>query len=158
MVDAPWLTTEKLRLVHLILNSYQKAFGTPLLVCNYFNCPSRTVNQEVFAMRKPLLSHDLTRDPCLTYVNASALLLWHCRWDEMVGIPSRITAPTNQRQQRSAVLNRASNKTSLSGYSGIRVDSLGRRFYIKNAQIWTIWNEIGLPYGQAATFSSWEFL
>ncbi len=158
MIDAPWLTPEKVRLVNLIFISYQEAFGSSLLACNCSEGNNRTLSQEVFAMRMPLLAHDRSRDPLVTYVNASALLLWHCRWDEMVGMPSRKTAPADQLEERTALLKRASVNSSLIGYRGIRIDSLGREFYIKNARIWTIRTKDGISCGQAATFPSWWFL
>ncbi len=159
MVDvAPWLTIEKVRLVNLIFDSYQQAFGRPLLAFQSSESYRRTLSQEIFAMRMPLLAHDTSSDPLIMYANSSALLLWHCCWDEMVGIPSRVTVPAHCFAERSAALTRAATKTSLTGYTGIRVDSLGREFYIKNARIWTIWSDIGISCGQAATFPSWWFL
>ncbi len=158
MVDALWLTPEKVRLVHLICTSYQRAFGRPLFACDSFEDDSRSFSQEVFAMQQPLLAHDKNNDPLLNYVNSSALLLWHRRWDEMVGMPSRISAPANQLKERRFLLNQASINTSFKTYGGIRVDSLGREFYIRNIYIWTVWDENEIPCGQAATFSSWWFL
>jgi len=43
-------------------------------------------------------------------------------------------------------------------YSGIRISSTGRRFHIRQAIVWNVLDEDGRYAGQAATFSSWEFL
>jgi hypothetical protein len=41
---------------------------------------------------------------------------------------------------------------AIADYSGIRIDSQGRRFRISNARVWS------LPGGQAAAFSAWHWL
>jgi len=43
-------------------------------------------------------------------------------------------------------------------YSGIRISLNGRRFRINQATVWNVLDEAGAYAGQAATFSSWEFL
>ncbi|MGB5135314.1 MAG: MEKHLA domain-containing protein, partial [Prochlorococcaceae cyanobacterium] len=47
---------------------------------------------------------------------------------------------------------------AIAGYSGIRVDSQGRRFRIRAARVWTLHSETGRACGQAACFSDWWWL
>jgi hypothetical protein len=46
----------------------------------------------------------------------------------------------------------------LRGYSGIRIDSRGRRFQIRNARLWTLRDASGQLCGQAAAFDDWWWL
>ena len=52
----------------------------------------------------------------------------------------------------------AQAKEAIAGYSGIRIDSRGRRFAIEAARLWTLRDSSGQPCGQAARFSSWWLL
>jgi hypothetical protein len=52
----------------------------------------------------------------------------------------------------------AQAKEAIAGYSGIRIDSRGRRFQIEGARLWTLRDEAGQPCGQAACFSRWHWL
>jgi hypothetical protein len=49
-------------------------------------------------------------------------------------------------------------RQAITSYSGIRIDSSGRRFAIAGARIWTLRDSGGEPCGQAAAFSSWWWL
>jgi hypothetical protein len=49
-------------------------------------------------------------------------------------------------------------REAISNYSGIRIDSQGRRFRIEGARLWTLRNEAGEACGQAACFESWWWL
>jgi len=158
VVEAPWLTLKNLRLVYLLLESHQRAFNRPLHACKDFNVVSRVVAQEVFALESPLMAHGGGSDPLLIYANSSALRLWRRQWKEMVGMPSRLTAPVEGQFQREIALKKALQFDALSGYEGIRIDSNGKRFAIHDARIWTICNKEGKAFGQAATFSNWHLI
>ncbi len=156
MTDPPWLIQETRRIVHLLLISHTKAFGRPLMKCQALDDANRLESQELFVLERPVMAHKNSKDPCLIYANAAALQLWCRRWEEMVGMPSRLTAPSIERQKRSAALHLAKEKDAIEGYHGIRVDKKGRKFLINNARIWTLWDERGNAFGQAATFGSWS--
>ena len=47
---------------------------------------------------------------------------------------------------------------AMRGYGGVRIDQQGQLFMIRNARIWTLWDEEGRRCGQAAAFSSWWWL
>ncbi|KZR73482.1 MEKHLA domain-containing protein [Prochlorococcus marinus] len=158
MAEAPWLSSEKQELVNLLLISHQQAFSYPLLACERRQPSQRLASQELFASRQPVLAHSDGHDPNLSYANAAALQLWGRRWAEMVGMPSRLTAPTSEQDARANALDKALQQDAIKDYQGIRINHEGRRFLIKNARIWTLWNQEGLRIGQAAAIGSWYWL
>ena len=110
-----------------------------------------------------MLAHDdtpleLGEGPCLIYANRAALSLWRRSWPGMVGMPSRHTAEPEVRASRQQALARAHKQQAITGYSGIRIDSQGRRFAIQGACIWTLIDSHGKACGQAAAFSNWHWL
>jgi hypothetical protein len=114
--------------------------------------------QELFACGFPVLAHDGSPEPTLTYANAAALRLWDAPWNDLVGLSSRLTAPATEQAERSLALNKAKSEDAIEGYSGIRISRKGRRFMIQNARIWTLWDEQQQACGQAASFSNWWWI
>jgi hypothetical protein len=114
--------------------------------------------QELFACGFPVLAHDGSPEPTLTYANAAALRLWDAPWNDLVGLPSRLTAPTTEQAERSLALSKAKSQDAIEGYSGIRISRKGQRFMIQNARIWTLWDEQQQACGQAASFSNWWWI
>ena len=155
MIEAPWLTGEKRGLVRLLLSSHQRAFNRPLMACDRSRQSKRLACQELFACGFPVLAHGTGSDPLITYANSAALHLWGLRWEQLVGMPSRLTAPEEERNERQAALSEAHTKEAIRGYSGTRISHGGRRFQIRDARIWTLWDEENLCCGQAACFSDW---
>ncbi len=157
-MEAAWLTAERIALAGSILVSHQRAFGQPLLADCAAGRTPRQCAQELFAATAAVLAHDGGSDPRLIYANRTALRLWRRDWDGLVGMPSRLTAPADQRRSRSAALDRAHAQEAISGYRGIRIDSDGRRFQIQGARVWSLRDGDGQPCGQAASFESWWWL
>ncbi len=155
--DPPWLKADQQALVAKLLQSHQWAFQRPL-IASARQQPLRLSCQELFACGFPVLAHDGGPEPKLTYANAAALGLWDAPWDELVGLPSRLTAPTAEQAERSLALNKAKSEDAIEGYSGIRISRKGRRFMIQNARIWTLWDEQQHACGQAASFSNWWWM
>ena len=106
-------------------------------------------------MQNPVMAHNQDQDPCLNYVNAAALELWGNYWGEMIGMPSKLTAPEEEREKREHSLKQVNGRTSIENYKGVRVNSSGEYFIIDKARIWSILNEKGEVCGQAATFNAW---
>ena len=171
---APWLQPPTQALAAVILRSHQRGFGRPLLtpVIQAAAGPGGFLEpqgprgpenlalaaQELFAASTVVLAHDGGADPRLIYANRAALRLWRRPWAAMVGLPSRLTAEPGERAGRARMLADARQQHALSGYTGIRIDSHGRRFQIRGARLWTLWNAAGEPCGQAASFSDWHWL
>jgi len=171
---APWLEAPAQALAAVILRSHQRGFSRPLLTPAIQAAAGpgeprgpqdpgepetlALVAQELFAAATVVLAHDGGPDPRLIYANRAALRLWRRPWAAMVGLPSRLTAEPGERAGRARMLADARQQHALSGYNGIRVDSHGRRFQIRGARLWTLWNAAGEPCGQAAAFSDWHWL
>ncbi len=154
----PWLSAKNLKLVHLLLTSHQHAFGRPLIQSLEVDFSLKSKGQELFFLDMPVIAHDNNIDPCLNYANAAALQLWCRHWNEMIGMPSRMTAPLDAQHERDIALAKAMTQDIVEGYQGIRIDSKGHKFQISNARIWTLWDTKGFAIGQAATFNQWCYL
>jgi hypothetical protein len=105
-----------------------------------------------------VLSHDIAPDPLLNYANQTALGLFDLSWDELLVMPSRLTAQVPAQAERARLLARVSERGFIDDYRGVRITKSGRRFLIERATVWNVLHENGTPYGQAATFSDWRFL
>ncbi len=112
----------------------------------------------MFAVDQAVLAHDGSEDPRLIYANAAAIRLWRRPWAEVIGMPSRLTAEPEERPARGKALAFAQQQNALAGYTGIRVDTEGRRFRIEGAKVWTFTKAGGRARGQAAGFSNWTLL
>jgi hypothetical protein len=105
-----------------------------------------------------VVSGGAEEDQILNYGNLAGLELWEMDWDTMVRTPSRHTAEPVHRDERAEFLRRVRENGFVDDYSGIRISSRGRRFRIRQATVWNVIDAEGVYAGQAATFSSWEFL
>ena len=75
-----------------------------------------------------LLSHDTSLDPILTYANRCALDLFELTWEQLVVMPSRLTAEAPDREERARLLARVTAHGYIDDYAGVRVSRTGRRF------------------------------
>jgi len=155
--EAPWLEAASLANAELILGSYRRTWGTPLLALRPGSA-ARLQAQELFVSATVVLAHDDADDPRLIYANRAALALWRRDWPAMVGLPSRLTAEPAERQSRAGALAEALRQGGVTGYGGIRIDSGGRRFRIAAARLWCLRDGTGRACGQAACFESWWWL
>jgi hypothetical protein len=103
-----------------------------------------------------LLCHDGAADPSFVYANRTAQALWRMTWEDMVGMPSRLSAEADQRGSRERMLQAASAAGYFSGYRGIRIAANGERFEIRDAVIWTVSTHDGTAIGQAALIPFWR--
>ena len=156
--DAAWLTAETQALVAMLLHSHQRAFDRPLIASAQPGRSRRLLCQELFTCGFPVLAHGTENDPKLSYANAAALQLWETNWDELIGMPSRLTAPDRERAERSNALGQAQRLDAVQNYRGIRISRQGRQFMINNARIWTLWDAEERVCGQAACFSDWWWI
>ena len=157
-MEAAWLGADQQALACQILNSHQHGFKAALIAGSNKHSPTPVVAEELFNCGFPVLAHDGADDPKLTYANAAALQLWETSWAELIGLPSRLTAPDSERDERRGALGEAQALHALTGYAGIRISRQGRRFQIHNARIWTLWDEHQQPCGQAASFKDWWWI
>ena len=149
--EAPWLSPQLLGLTALLLESHQRLFQRPLVRSSGI----RLAAQELFVLDQVVLCHDGSEDRRFLYANRAALQLFSRNWEQMVGMPSRLSASANQRLSRREQLELARRQDKLENYSGVRVNSQGRRFQIRGARIWSLIDQERHYSGQAACFSQW---
>ena len=123
--EAAWLTADKQALAAVLLQSHQRAFSRPLIGSAQPGQSKRLICQNLFACGFPVLAHGAGQDPKLSYANAAALQLWETRWDELIGMPSRLTAPETERAERSSALSQAKRLDAVQNYHGIRTAAKG---------------------------------
>lgn len=139
----------------LMLDSYQKYLGEELI--------DRSGSEEQQAQRLfeapfVVVSHDKRPDPILNYGNSVALELWEMEVKTFCETPSRLTAEPVHRDERKRLLQRTTSNGFVDDYSGIRISSSGKRFFIAKAIVWNLIDFKNNYRGQAATFTEWEFL
>ena len=103
-----------------------------------------------------LLAHDTASDPKFIYANRCAQACFEYDWDEMVSMPSRLSAEAPDRAARQALLDAVAEHGFMSGYRGLRVAKSGRHFIIEDGIVWELIDQNGVRHGQAATFHSWR--
>ncbi|MFD0589909.1 MEKHLA domain-containing protein [Paenibacillus sp. GCM10027627] len=138
----------------LLLDSYRKWTGKELLLLE----PQRSPMDQVDESSIVILSHDTEADPVLNYGNCMAQQLWEMDADTFASTPSRLTAEPMEREERARFLELVAGQGYVDDYTGIRISSTGRRFYIRNAIVWNLVDEDGVYKGQAAAFSEYTFL
>ena len=110
----------------------------------------------MFAAPFGLLCHDGQADPRFIYANMTAQRLWGMPWNELVGMPSRLSAEPDVQGARAQMLQEAVKSGFFSGYSGVRIAANGARFIISNATIWNVTDESAAFLGQAAVLPDWS--
>ena len=105
-----------------------------------------------------VLAHDTAEDPRFIYANRSAQALFEYSWDEIVTLPSRLSAEAPDRAERLRLLNAVERNGFATGYSGLRISKSGRRFLIEDGLLWELRDARGALHGVAATFDRWRFV
>ncbi len=140
---------------HLLYNSFFTVTGKPLLE------PFPGENDLAEALYQApfvLLSHGIQPDPVFNYANLTAQRLWELDWEKFTKMPSRLSAEPVAVSERQAMLEEARKKGFIENYQGVRISSSGKRFIIKNAVLWNVYDATGVYRGQAAKFREWVFL
>jgi MEKHLA domain-containing protein len=143
------------RHVRLLLDSFRHWTGKDLVQQQQ---SSRDQARELFYAPFVVLSHDWGSDPLLNYANKAGLRLFELTWEELIALPSRLTAGPLHRDQRARLLGQVTQQGYIEDYTGVRISRSGQRFLIEQATVWNVRDEQGTPYGQAATFGRWRFL
>lgn len=141
--------------VALLTRNYRKLLGEDLWDETDL---SETLEKHLFNAPFALLSHTADSDPLFNYANLTALELFEMRWDELIGLPSRLSAEPVCQEDREQLLAEVSRKGFIKDYSGIRLSKNGKRFLIRNAVVWNLFKLDGSYAGQAACLKEWEFL
>ncbi len=158
MNDAPWLTPALVHHAQALCQSFQYWLHRPLIPDLSPQRSAPELAQALFTFPNPILSHGGQADPIFNYGNQAALNLWELQWDELITMPSRLSAEPQVQTDRATSLQKVLETGFMENYSGIRISRTGRRFEIKNVIIWTVFNAAKTPIGQAATFDRWDYL
>ncbi len=103
-----------------------------------------------------VLSHDSTSGPRFTYANLAAQACFEMPWQEIVGLPSSLSAEPLAREARARLLETVAAQGFIDHYSGVRIAKSGRRFMIRNATVWNLTDSDDKFQGQAAMFSEYR--
>lgn len=142
--------------VQLLLKSYRKFLGTELLTDA--SDAGVELAKRMFEEPRVVLSHGTEADPVFNYANMAAMKLFEMDWHTITKLPSRKSAEPINRAERERLLATVAEKNYIDDYSGVRISATGRRFFIPKAIVWNLVDDDGTRYGQAATFSEWEYL
>ena len=151
----PWEQNGWIEQSQIILNSYEKLLGKPLVDRN-----SSISKQAAQLFHAPfvVVCHGTQSDPLLSYANQLALELWEISIPVLLQTPSRMTAEPVHRDERAELLARTTRDGYVDDYRGIRLSTDGKRFLIERATVWNLVGCDGTPAGQAATFGKWKML
>ena len=134
----------------LILSSYKHFLGKKLF--------DHEDSASVYNAEFIVLSHDGQKDPCFTYANKAAQELWKISWSEFIGLPSKFSAAKDEREGRDQLLKDVQQNGFSENGTAIRIDKLGRKFFIENLTVWNLLDGQGGRVGQAATYQDWHYL
>ena len=114
--------------------------------------------RQVWAAPFAVVSHNVAAEPIFNYGNQTALRLFAMSWEDLTRLPSRLSAEPLHQPERARLFETVRAQGYIDDYRGVRIAKTGRRFWIENATVWTLTDEAGLLYGQAALFAHWRDL
>ncbi|MBD2440435.1 MEKHLA domain-containing protein [Nostoc sp. FACHB-110] len=152
----PWQQARIIRHSQRLLNSFQHWTGSSLLDLDV-NFTPEAVAEKLFAAPFVLVSHGTGADPIFNYGNHQALTQWEMTWEEFTQTPSRKSAEEVEQTERDRLLSEAATK-GFCYYSGIRITSTGKRFYIEDGILWNLVDEQHQYCGQAAMYAKSTFI
>ncbi len=144
--------------VKLMLSSYRKFVGKDLFDEDNLPNPLNSLAEFIFRGPFVLLSHGIESSPIFNYANQQALALFEMDWPEFTSLPSKYSAEAESQEAREALLKQAARCGFIDNYKGVRISRSGRRFFINKVQLWNLVDDQGNAKGQAAYFTSWEFI
>jgi len=102
-----------------------------------------------------LLVQDASPDPLFVYANLTAQERFEYNWSEFVGLPSRLSAAEQAREERRVFLDSVRLRGYAGGYRGLRITKSGRHFWIEDATVWNVISVQSGVVGQAALIRRW---
>jgi MEKHLA domain len=97
-----------------------------------------------------LLAHNTESDPVFIYGNKAAQQRFEYEWDELIQLPSRLSAAAPDRNERGTFIERVTNDGCARDYRGIRIAKSGKPFWIEQARLWQLVDDDGRHHGLAA--------
>ncbi|HAZ44011.1 MAG TPA: MEKHLA domain-containing protein [Cyanobacteria bacterium UBA11369] len=148
----PWQQEELIRHSQRILNSFQHWAGHSLIEVS--GSPLQ-IAEALFEAPFPVYSHGTEPDPIFNYGNRKALALMELDWEQLTQMPSRYSAESIEREERSRLLNEVTTKGYVTNGRGIRISRTGKRYMVSDFTVWNLLDENHQYCGQAARFTQW---
>ncbi|WP_026462530.1 MEKHLA domain-containing protein [Adhaeribacter aquaticus] len=139
----------------LLYDSYRLVTGKVLLEGEF---TASELADKLYEAPFVVLSHGAQSDPVFNYANKTGQRLWEMNWEQFTALPSRLSAEPVAVAERQAMLEEAHKNGYISNYTGVRISSTGKRFIIKDATLWNIYNASKQYQGQAVIFTKWVFI
>jgi hypothetical protein len=138
----------------LLSGSYERLVGMPLI-------PPEQEKQNAArwlyeAAPFCVLAHNTARDPVFIYGNKMAQACFEYSWDELMSLPSSLSAEEVNREERQRLLNMVKKNGFATNYRGLRIAKSGRRFWIEDVTVWQLVDSKGDLHGQAAIYRQWR--
>lgn len=143
----------------LLVESYRRITGQqPPFLAAPFLPPGAQPSARWLYAEAPVcvLAHNTAPDPHFIYANRCAQELFGYTLDEMMALPSRLSAEEPARGERQSLLQQVAKNGFATGYSGMRIAKSGRRFRIEDGVLWQLKDHDGVLQGVAATFATWR--
>ncbi len=142
--------------VERLLTSFRRLLGRDLIDPSLSQVERA---RQLFEAPFAVVSHNAPsvpgEEPVFNYGNRIALELFAMSWERFIQLPSRLSAEPLHQAERARLFERVRSHGYIDDYRGIRIASTGRRFKIENAIVWTLYDETGQRYGEAAMFAEW---
>ncbi len=143
-MNAPWDTPEIRQWIGWLCRSYQRMTGTDLV-------PAQDP-QRLYDADAVVVSHRCAADPCFVYANRAAQCVWGYAWNEFIGLPSRLSAPPEERARRDVQIQGGLAHGVVRLHDAIRVRADGQRFRVDEIILWNVQDDAERVVGQAATY------
>ncbi|MFT3926704.1 MAG: MEKHLA domain-containing protein [Myxococcales bacterium] len=141
--------------VRIILDSHRRLLGRPLVerVAGVKDDDLPSLAHWLYA-EAPfcLLAHSAEADPRFTYANQTVLRCFEYSAAEFLGLPSRLSAEPDRREEREHFVQQVRIHGYAEGYRGLRIAKSGRRFWIEEVTMWNLLDAAGERCGQAAKY------
>ena len=109
----------------LLVSSYRRAVGRDPAFLE--RGAPRSADWLYAQASHPVLAHNTDPDPRFIYANRAAQTAFEYDWDEITGLPSRLSAEPVDREERQRLLDRVVRHGFATGYSGVRRPALPDR-------------------------------
>ena len=139
----------------LILSSFYDVLGKHLIDAKL---SKEERYQALFQAPFCVVSHNTKEDPIFNYGNQNALDLFEFDWESFTKLPSRHSAEAQTQEERNRLLTKVTENGFIDDYQGVRISSTGKRFFVKNAIVWNLFDKKGIYQGQAAVLYEWSMV
>jgi hypothetical protein len=137
----------------LLVESYRRLLGAePVFLAKPPHSAQRLYEDAPIAV----LAHSTEAVPHFIYANRAAQACFEYDWDELVGLPSHLSADDADRAERQRLLDAVARDGFATNYRGLRIAKSGRRFWIEDGILWQLRDARGALRGVAAAFSQWR--